>query len=385
MQLPSAPSDIDLSVDANLLAKVALYTDGLIIISDSQDHILWVNQSFIERTGYTLDELQGKKPADVLRGSKTNSKVATEIDKASKEGAEFEGEILNYTKDGEPFWLNLTMNPIKGEEGETDYFISIGKEITARKQKEKQLKKSKERAERIASEKQDIISVLSHDIKSPLTSIIGSIDLLKDESLSHDQLELLNIMMDASKNMERLVENMLEMAKIESGDFPIFPKTINLHELLNEIINPLKVQAHSSENELTLAVDDNLKGDFKVDPLRFSQVINNLVSNAIKFTDNGKIEVTVTEVDSTPRKSDINIEVKDTGCGISKEAQQKVFAKFKQADQSVSQKYGGSGLGLTITRYIVYKMDGDIRLKSQLGEGTSFYIDLTLEKAVVDN
>lgn len=374
------PSQKRSSISDSLLAQVARYTDGLVIISDINDDILWVNQSFKERTGYSLEEIKGKKPREVLRGPDTNSGAADGIDTAFLEGSRYECEILNYTKGREPFWLHLAMNPVTNEEGQVEYYVSIGNEITERKKKEQELNEAKERAEKIASEKQDLVSVLSHDIKSPLTSIVGAMELLQAEDPSDDQQELLDVMQMAADNMQKLIDNMLGIAKIESGEFAISPREVDLHQLILEIVEPLKVQAQSSNNVLSLDFDDSLEGHFQVDPLRFTQLLNNLVTNAIKFTKDGTIKVIVNERAKSRDGSEIQIEVRDTGCGISEESQDKIFSKFKQADRSVENEYGGSGLGLTISKYIVDKMEGDISLESELGEGTSFYINLSLDR-----
>jgi len=330
MKASGSPSLDSSSINDNLLAQVARYTDGLVIVSNLADEILWVNKSFVERTGYSLREVKGKKPREILRGPDTNSEAAEGIDQAYQQGTAYECELLNYTKEGEPFWLHLAMNPVTGDDDNVKHFISIGHEITQRKKKEQELKEAKDRAEKFAREKQDIISILSHDIKSPLTSITGSIELLKAEDPRDDQLELVKVMQMASRNIEKLIGNMLGIAKIESGEFAISPEEVNLHQLVREIVEPLKVQAQSSGNELILKFDGNFKGNYQIDPLRFSQLLNNLLSNAIKFTDDGKITVIVNEMEKIQDGSEIQIEVRDTGCGISEESRKRFFQNLNK-------------------------------------------------------
>lgn len=363
------------AISESLLAKVALYTDGLIIISDQHDRIVWVNESLMKRTGYQLHELKGKRPGNIFRGAATDPDTAKAIDRAYRRNKEYECEILNYTKGGEPFWIHLTMNPIEG----SDYFISVGKDITDKKEKQRRIKQAQLEAEKKAREKQDIISVLSHDMKSPLTSMLGSIDLLKGNNLKKEQVQVLDMMELASNNMLRLVNNMLEMSKIESDSLSITPKDCNLKTLFDDVTGPLTLQAQTVGTIIHRECDEELDKEILIDPVRFSQIINNIVSNGIKFTDQGTIDIILRSLSQENNHIAVQLEIHDDGCGIAGDEQKKIFKKFEQADHSNKSKYTGTGLGLAITQHIVNKMGGRIWLESTHNEGTSVYVKLTLK------
>lgn len=362
------------TISESLLAKVAMHTDGLIIISDHNDRIVWVNQSLMKRTGYELHELKGQRPGNIFRGPATDPDTAKAIDQAYREKTEYECEILNYTNEGEPFWVHLTMNPIEN----SDYFISVGKDITDRKEKQQKIKQAQLEAEKNARDKQDIISVLSHDMKSPLTSMLGSIDILKEMGLNQEQLEVLDMMELASNNMLRLVNNMLEMSKIESDSLSITPEGCNLKTLFDEVTAPLKMQAQTVGTTMHRECDEELDKEVLIDPVRFSQVINNIVSNGIKFTEKGTIDIVLKALNQEDSHIAIQLEIHDDGCGIAGNEQKKIFKKFEQADHSSKSQYTGTGLGLTITQHIVKKMGGRIWLESTHNEGTSVYVKLPL-------
>lgn len=377
-------NDRTISISDQLLAKVAEHTDGYITISDVDDRIVWVNKSLINRTGYTLEELVGRKPGEVFRGPDTDLEKAELIDQAFEDGNEFEGDILNYTKDGEPFWIHLTTNRICDIDGIGEFYICLGADITEKKKYQEQIEQALSKAERINKEKQQLLSVLSHDIKSPLNSITGVLDLLSNDTntLSDGQNELLDVIRMAADSTIRLVDNMLSMAKIESNKFTISPRKVDLSALLQEVITPLRLQAEVGGIKLSTRIDPGLYGFWNIDPIRFSQLINNLVSNAIKFTEEGSIEVVLKKLETDPSTHEtiILLKVKDTGIGMKEEVQQKIFSDFEQADLTVEQKYGGNGFGLSICKTIMDKMNGTISVESKEGEGAAFYLRFPVKK-----
>lgn len=378
--MPTLPSDWpNSSVSTDLLAKVALYTDNYVIISDRQDRIIWINDSLVEKSGYSLEEIKGKKPGEVFRGEATDPDVAEAIDEAYRRGKEFECDIINYNSEGEPFWVNLAVNPVQGPGGAIEYYISIGRDITLQKKRSRKVEEARQKAEQMAREKQKIVSILSHDIKSPLSSILGSIDLLRDLVEGEDASQLLDVMHIASDNMMNLVKNMLEISRIEAGKFAINAEPADLKQLVLTTIQPLRVQANTTNNELVLEFDEALEGKYLIDPIRFSQLVNNLVNNAIKFTTDGRIRLVLKKLDGTGGSTRIRMEVHDTGSGIARDKQEAIFSRFNQAGASTEQKFEGTGLGLTIAKHIVEEMNGAIWLESDIGEGTTFFVEGELQ------
>lgn len=373
------------TVDERLLARVPMYSDSYIIISDDLDRIIWVNNSFLEQTGYALSEIRGRQPAEVFRGKGTDPHDAEAVDAAFKRGERYQGEILNYTRNGEPFWIHLTVNPVFDEQQQVCNYVSIAKNITARKKHEKEIKKAKEHAEKVSAEKSRIFSALSHDIRTPLASLRGSLDLLVDEVEDTEQHELLDVMQQASDNMLRLLDDMLELSRIEAGRFSIVKKEIDLQKIVRNVARTFRPQASEKKVSLKVVYDERLPERLMGDQARINQVLANLVSNAVKFTDQGAVRMIVRMQGGTDKLVTVQLEIHDTGIGIPQVLQDKIFESFNQGSEEITRTYGGTGIGLAIARYIVEHMDGEIWLDSEPGQGTSFFVRLPLDKVTEES
>ena len=369
----------DQEIDQEILALVPIFSDSYIIVSDNRDRILWVNDSFLNQTGYTLEDIKGRKAAQVFRGESTDPHDAEEVDRAFQHGEGYKGEILNYTREGTPFWIHLTINPILDEQGKVINYVSIAKNITERKKREQALKEAKEHAEKVSTEKSRIFSALGHDIRTPLASLRGSLDLLLDDVKEENQHELLEVMQGASDNMLRLLDDMLELSRIEAGRFNIVKKEINLRKIVDMVARTFQPQAREKEVSLKVAYDERLPEVMIGDGARINQVLANLVSNAVKFTDHGGVRIITRMQGQTDDSVNVQMEVHDTGIGIPQTLQEKIFENFNQGSEEITRTYGGTGIGLAISRYIVERMDGEIWLDSEPGNGSSFFIRFSLD------
>lgn len=251
-------------------------------------------------------------------------------------------------------------------------------DITKSNEYRSQLEEAKEEAEYHSMAKQRFLSNMSHEIRTPLQSIIGYTEALKkDEKPKRQDLETLH---SASEHLLHLVNEVLDYSRIISDRFTFEERTFAITPLLNEVVQMLRPTAASKG--LSLKLEDNLSPKLYLngDPFRLRQILYNLLTNAIKFTETGEVMLQVTGFESD---SDLEIEfqISDTGIGLSPEQLQRVFNQFEQADPSISRKYGGTGLGLSIVKALVEGMSGNIKVKSTLGKGTTFFVTTRMKKA----
>jgi signal transduction histidine kinase/CheY-like chemotaxis protein len=244
----------------------------------------------------------------------------------------------------------------------------------------------KEKAEAAVRAKSTFLANMSHEIRTPMNGVIGMTELLKDTSLSNLQKEYTDSISDSAEGLLRIINDVLDLSKIEANKMDLELTSFDLKEKLEHICNILSPQAKKKGLQLELILDEYYSGQVIGDFLRLNQVIINLVSNAIKFSQQGIIRISLKILEENPEKVVYRVEVSDTGIGISQQEQVNLFNSFTQADNSTTRKYGGTGLGLSISKNIVNLMNGDIGVSSEKGKGSEFWftINLTKDKEAID-
>jgi len=285
------------------------------------------------------------------------------------------GEIIH--ADGKLIPIEHTMFNIKDDRNETILIATVIRDITVFREHEQELEEARRAAEAANMAKSDFLSRMSHEIRTPMNAIIGMIDIgLRSSDI--DRKDYCFIRADgAAKHLLSLINDILDMSKIEADKFELSYSVFDFRHAVNNIANIANVKAEEKHLDFTVCIDSDIPEFIWGDEMRMGQVIANLLTNAMKFTpDNGCVSMHAYTQEKTADEFILRIEVEDNGIGISKEQQERLFKSFNQADSSISQKYGGTGLGLAISKRIVEFMGGEIWVESVLGEGAKFVFTL---------
>ena len=302
----------------------------------------------------------------------------------------FQDEILFKQTSGIESCLAVTVSPIWGDQGQYSGVAVVLRDITKERNTQraieknnleleekvqsrtKQLAEARDEAQEASQVKSAFISSISHEMRTPLNGIIGSLNLLKRQPLSAKAEQLASMMDVSCNNLSVLINDILDMSKIEAGKLDLNVQAFNPVQLIETLSSSLAVRAHNKDLEFLVDTTE-LKAEALVsDPHRVSQIISNLVNNAIKFTERGHVALTASLTRNDKDTAQLNVTITDTGIGIAKEHQSKLFTAFTQADASVATRFGGTGLGLSICKQLSVLLGGDINFSSTQGQGSSF-------------
>ncbi|MUV12823.1 response regulator [Lysobacter sp. HX-5-24] len=272
------------------------------------------------------------------------------------------------------------------EKAQKDQFQvdQLQREIQRHHELEQQLTKAKQAAESAVLAKGEFLATMSHEIRTPLNGIVPMLDLLLHARLLPDQHELVRTAYTSSQQLLRIVDDILDYSKLEANKLELETTTFNLRDLLEAVMQLMERPAESKGLRLHLHLDPGVRLPVRGDPVRLRQVLTNLISNAVKFTERGSISVSVRRVGETTAQHQLRFEVRDTGIGIATDAQSRLFHAFTQADASTTRLYGGTGLGLAICHRIVDLMGGRIGVQSEPGHGATFHFEIPLLKVLGD-
>jgi PAS domain S-box-containing protein len=360
------------------LSLVASKTDNAVIITDKDGVIEWVNDGFARLTGYTLEETVGKKPGSVLQGPASDSDTIKLIGSQLRARQPLTAELINYHKSGRPYWVAMDITPIFDDKGELTRFISIERDITQRKETEEALNQAKKAADAANRAKSEFLASMSHEIRTPMNAIIGMADLLWETALTQEQQQYVEVFRSAGETLLNLINDILDLSKVEAGQITLERIDLDLAGIVEKVCEVMALKAHQKGLELACRIMPGVPTHLLGDPVRLRQILTNLVGNSIKFTEAGEVVVEVNLASEAQCPKDpavpcpITFAIKDTGIGISPEKLEVIFDKFTQADNSTTRKYGGSGLGLAISKHLVELMGGELQVRSQVGQGSTF-------------
>jgi PAS domain S-box-containing protein len=352
-----------------------------IIISDAQHEdfvVTYVNKAFETLTGYPAEEVLGRN-CRFLQGKDTDPAAITEISKALSNEQPTTVTLLNYKKDGTPFYNQLTLNPVFNEKGIVTHIFGLQSDVTEQENSVRYNKQAKIKAEESAQLKSDFLASMSHEIRTPMNGIMGMLSLLLTSNLNKEQAHHANLANSSASSLLTIINDILDFSKIEAGKLDIESIEFDLPSQLAEVVESMAVKAQEKEVDIVLDTHAIEIETVVADPGRIRQILINLIGNAIKFTDQGRIVVrAILDV----RADDLlfTCSIEDSGIGIEKDRLPLIFESFTQADASTTRRFGGTGLGLAICKQLVELMGGTINVDSIPGVGSTFIFNIILKK-----
>ena len=531
----SVTDRISASKKVNELSLIAEHTKDVVIITDREGLITWVNQPFHDLTGYSFGEAVGKKPGVLLQGPDTDPAAIQALRTAIAEAKHLNIEIVNYSKQKQSYWLEINLYPIRDNAGKLVKFIAVERDISKRKKADEEirlhrdhlkelvegktqeikhqmaqyreqknllnlvlesmplalfvkdakngfkwvivnnaaesmfgvskdkilghedydifpksesdffratdqkvmaggvlveidveplttpegtrklhtikvpiydelgapalllgiaedvtekittredLRIAKELAEQATHAKSDFLANMSHEIRTPMNGIIGLTRLLADTELDLEQSQSVQAILKSGETLLFLLNDILDFSKIEARELALESLSVNLQEILQNVIDLLSVTASKKGLVINYSYGKNTPPGVVGDPVRIGQIVTNLIGNAVKFTQNGHVSLSVSAQERKDRGDFLySLIIEDTGIGMSQEVQAKIFWKFTQSDSSTSRQFGGTGLGLAISKSLVEMMGGEISVASELGKGSIFTVTIPFQKA----
>ncbi|GAA4098063.1 PAS domain S-box protein [Mucilaginibacter panaciglaebae] len=367
--------------ELSMLSLVASNTTSGVVINNALGEIEWVNDAFEKITGFNIDDVRDLHLGDVLKGELTDMSIIQKGRELSKNKQSFEVDLLAYRKDRTPMWLTVINSVILNKQGEVDKYIEVVIDISAKKKIELELIAAKEEALQLSRAKDMFISVMSHEIRTPLNAVIGMSHLLLEGPKLESQKENLEVLKFSSDNLLMLINDVLDFTKIETGNVELEQLEVDLEDMIQNIAASLQYKTKEKNIYLESQVDPAVPDVVIGDSTRLSQIILNIASNAVKFTNQGGVRIGLEVIDQTQKKVRIRFSVTDTGIGIASDKLNTIFESFKQADSSTARKYGGTGLGLAISKRLIELHDSRINVDSELGKGSTFWFTITFNKA----
>ncbi|MDD5215558.1 MAG: ATP-binding protein [Methylococcales bacterium] len=358
--------------------------DGVYLLN-LNGQLTYLNETGERLFGYKFAELKDKKVHDILHhhrpdGSFLSSQACPILLNMHKQIEYKSDDELFFRKDGTCFSASVSSTPLF-ESSKLVGVVVCFRDISEQRIIQLQLIEAKNAAEQATKVKSEFLSTMSHEIRTPMNGIIGMTDLLLDTPLDAEQLEFTTIIKNSSNALLGIINDILDFSKIEAGQFELENIGFSFNDVIdgsNDVIAP---RAHEKSLSLISYVDPKIPEHLLGDPMRLRQIVLNFLSNAIKFTDEGTVLIRAILKQRVGKKCWVRIEITDNGIGISEEAQQRLFQPFSQADSSTTRKYGGTGLGLSICKRLIELMHGRIGVESELGHGSTFWMEVPFKLA----
>ena len=350
---------------------------GIFYLFTSEGRYLRWNRNFEKVLGYSAEEVAAAHPLNLFEGE--DRQVIEQGISDVLAGKEPTPEALLITKQGKKIPYFFTGKRVVLDQQVC--VVGMGIDITERKLAELELQQAKHAAEAANQAKSEFLANMSHEIRTPMNGIIGMTELVLATELTEEQREHLTTAMSCSDALLSLINDILDFSKIEAGRMELETVEFDLAQVVEGVADMLGQRALQKGLELVCHLEPEVPAYLRGDPLRLRQVLLNLAGNAVKFTDQGEVVVSVKVKERDDRKVNLEFSVRDTGVGIAPEQKEQIFRSFTQADGAATRRHGGTGLGLTISRQIINLLGGEINVESEVGRGSTFSFDLTYEVA----
>ncbi len=364
--------------------KFALDQHSIIAITDIKGTITYVNDKFISISEYSEDELIGKNHR-ILNSGSHSSDFFRNMYLTISSGKVWKGEIQNKSKSGKSYWVDTTIVPFTNNAGKVSSYIAIRTDITQRIKDASNLLKAKEDAESADLAKGEFLANMSHEIRTPMNGILGMLGIIEKTELNPQQKKHLELAQNSARTLLTIINDILDFSKIDAGQLQIESIDFDLRKLIDDFAASQAIRINEKNLELIVDTRKVLISHVKGDPVRLQQILTNLVSNSLKFTNKGEIKIKAALHDSGESGLILYCSISDTGIGIPKNKQSNLFDLFTQADSSTTRQYGGTGLGLSISKRLCTLMDGSISLHSEEGSGSRFYFSIQLKKSTQES
>lgn len=382
------------------LAYIVESSDDAILAKDMNGIICSWNNGAEKVYGYKKEEIIGKHISSIIpKESKDSAEMFLSKIKNGEKIDHY--ETIRRKKSGEIINISVTISPIYNEKGNIIGASTIGRDITETKLKEREiaekyeelsavyeeltateeelrtnyeeLEEAKEVADKANMAKSQFLANMSHEIRTPMNGILGVAQLLEFTNLNEQQIEYLDILKTSSNHLLDIINNILDISKIESGKFQLNFDKFDIRDVVDMITKEVSVIAHKKGIEIMYYLDPFIKQELVGDVMRLNQILINLMNNAIKFTDYGHVYLKVKKIGEDVNKIKLEFSIEDTGIGIEDDFKDKIFKIFTQSETTYTKKYGGTGLGLAISKELVRMMKGDIWFETKIGKGSTFY------------
>jgi PAS domain S-box-containing protein len=363
------------------------------IVTDTNGRIIRLNEAAESLLGYTLDEVREKNaaifhlPEELLEkalflSERYKEPIAPGFDVISFQALKGHKETDQWTfvrKDQTLVQVKMTTTALQDAQGNLKGFASLAYDNTKQAEYEQAILRARELAEASTRAKSEFLANMSHEIRTPMNAILGMAALLEDTPLDSEQRKFVQIFRNAGQSLLNIISDILDLSKIESNRFELDQEPFSLQAIIKKSVDIVAFSSHQKGLELIVDMDEE-NSIFLGDPQRIQQVILNILNNAIKFTKDGEVVLCVKSVDRKDGLADVTIQINDTGIGITSDQLSKLFKRFTQADSSITREYGGTGLGLNISKKILELMDGKIEMESTPGAGTKVLITIPLRR-----
>lgn len=379
-------------------AELGKQTARLHAIFESSSHLMWTVNRRLQLTSFNdnymkLIQSQLNMPPQVnvttdqfawrLMDS-SNRKIMEEKYKIAFRGKAESYEVhMEHIRHGDDIWLEVYLNPILLADGTIEEVAGIARDITPLKRSARELLKAKEEAERSLKVKERFLANMSHEIRTPMNGVIGMIDLLSTTKLEEEQREYVHTIKKSSETLLNILNDILDLSKIEAGKMVLHEAPFEFRSVFDKLISLFGQTAKNRNNTLTYELGSDLPQYIIADETRLLQILSNLTSNALKFTEQGSVKVRVMNLATHGKWHKIRVEVEDSGIGISVDGLKQLFGAFQQLDNTTRKSFGGTGLGLAISRELSRLMKGEMGVESEVGQGSTFWFTVELKETMI--